>query len=128
MKTINLCELSNCFTAWTQCNEVWKEKHEIRINEMLELLPHGSGIDEGIKFDWEGSKKDKLIFNFGFHHLNENGYYDGWTNHKLIVIPSFIGGYAMDIKGINRNMVKDYLYDVFSDVFSFEPNYQIVTA
>ena len=128
MKTINICEFSNIFNAWAQCNTEWKEKHENRINELLELLPHGSGIDAGIKFDWEGSKKDKLIFTFGYHHLNEGGYYDGWTEHKLILTPSFFGGYDMKITGINRNMIKDYLYDMFSDTFSFIPNYQIVTA
>jgi len=127
METINICELSNCFNAWKQCNEEWKEKHEDRINELLKILPSGSGIDQGIKFDWEESKKEKLIFTFGYHHMKD-GYYSGWTEHKLILTPSFFGGYDMKITGINRNMIKDYLYDAFSDTFSFIPNYQIVTG
>ena len=125
MESINICELSNCFNAWKSCNEEWKGKHEERINNLLQLLPSGSGIDAGVNFDWAGSKKDKLIFTFGYHHLNEVGYYDGWTQHKLILTPSF-SGYDMKITGADKNMVKDYLYDTFAYIFSFIPNYQLI--
>ncbi len=84
---------------------------------MLTLLPSGSGIDAGMKFDWQTSTSNKLVFTFSFHHLNGGGYYDGWTEHKLILTPTF-GYFDSNITGQNKNDVKDYLYDVFHSVFS----------
>ncbi len=128
MQRINLSELSNIFQAYKSClasNNDFSVKHEERINKILENLPHGSGIDSGVKFLWDLSKPDKLIFSLGYHHLNENGYYDGWTEHKLTVVPAFLNGYDMKISGINRNDIKDYLGDLFGEVFYTDPNYQV---
>lgn len=123
MKTINICEFTNLFAAWLTCTNEWKEKHEERLIELLDILPSGSGIDSGIKFDWEKSNRQKLVFTFGFHHMNEVGYYDGWTYHVLTIAPSFPFGYSLKISGSNRNQIKDYLYDLLSDCFSFDPMY-----
>lgn len=79
-------------------------------------LPHGSGLDNGVSIDLNRSKSDKIVFNTEFHHMNENGYYDGWTSHSLIVTPKF-GGYDLRITGKNRNGIKEYLYDLFYNVF-----------
>lgn len=136
MKTINICQFSNILTAYLNCcdkgkmNLEWMEKHQDTLNEMIDLLPHGSGIDNGIKFDWEKSNGQKLIFTFGFHHMDENGYYDGWTDHVLTITPSFPFGYDMKISGKDRNGIKEYLYSLLHDCFTFDPLYQLnkVTA
>jgi hypothetical protein len=44
--------------------------------------------------------------------MNDAGYYDGWTDHIVIVSPSF-DGIDIKISGRNRNDIKDYLHDVF---------------
>lgn len=42
--------------------------------ELLDMLPHGSGID----YDWQFSQtKDHIVATNGYHHMDENGYYDG---------------------------------------------------
>lgn len=121
---INLSELSNLFNAWQTCNAEWKEKHEERINELMGYLPHGSGIDHGVVFDWKTSKTLRLVFSFGFHHMVE-GSYDGWTEHKLIITPDFISGFNLRITGRDRDMIKDYLYQVFNEVFYTDINYKL---
>lgn len=87
-----------------------------RIMSECEGLPYGSGLDAGVHIDMERSKPDKIVFNTEFHHLNENGYYDGWSTHSLIITPRF-GGYDLKITGKNRNGIKEYLYDTFYSVF-----------
>lgn len=122
MQTINLKTLASKFNAWQNCkasnNKEWEDKHEDAIEEMLKALPHGSGIDSGMIFLWDKSTPEKLIFNFGFHHMDANGHYDGWTDHTLTITPSLQFGYRMKISGHNRNHIKDYLRDLFSSIFT----------
>jgi hypothetical protein len=117
---INLSVLSSKFDAYQRCietnNKEWEENHRGAIEEILKALPSGSGIDDGVKFNWNHSTPQKLVFTFGFHHLNEGGFYDGWTNHILTITPKF-GGYDLKISGPNKNHIKDYLYDVFYSIF-----------
>lgn len=117
MNLINLVELSTNFRAWkdakTSGNKEREDESEDKIDTQLKDLPSGSGIDAGMKLDWDKSKPEKLIFLFSFHHMNEAGYYDGWTDHKLIITPSFSSEFELRITGRNRNQVKDYLYDLF---------------
>lgn len=121
-QNINIAQISKTFTAYLNCkkgnNKEWEGKHEDKLNEIFNNLPSGSGIDSGIKFDWNKSKPEKLIFTFGYHHLNEGGFYDGWTDHTLVITPSFNSGYDIRITGKDRNMVKDYLYDLFNSIFT----------
>lgn len=122
MQKINVKDLAGKFHAYLNCvksnNNEWKGKHEDSINAMLENLPSGSGIDAGIKFDWNKSTPEKIVFNFGFHHMNENGYYNGWTDHSLIITASLYFGINIRITGKDRNMIKDYLTDLFHEVFT----------
>jgi hypothetical protein len=104
--------------AYIRCMESpdsgWTNIHRESIESLVEsYMPSGSGIDAGISFDFANSSPNKLIFAFGFHHMNENGYYDGWTAHKLIVSPSLAFGMDMRITGRNRNYIKEYLYQTF---------------
>lgn len=78
-----------------------------------EYLPYGSGIDSGCEIDIEKSTPDKIVITFGFHHMDENGYYDGWTEHKAIVTPSLSWEFNLQITGKNRNYIKCYLLELF---------------
>lgn len=121
MQKINVRELAGKFHAFQNCvksnNSEWKDKHEDSINAMLEHLPHGSGIDSGVKFDWQRSTPEKLIFNLEFHYVDENGYYDGWTSHTITITPSLYFGIKINVSGKNRNGVKEYLSDLFHETF-----------
>lgn len=111
--------------AYHHCLKVnyteWIGKHEDSILELVHNhMPSGSGIDSGTKILLDESKPDKLVFSFGYHHMNENGYYDGWTEHKAIVTPSFVQGISINITGRNRNDIKDYLYQTFEQALNQE--------
>jgi hypothetical protein len=91
----------------------WFNRWEETIERETANLPSGSGIDSGVKFDFDASTPEKLVFLFGVHHMNESGMYDGWTDHSLIVTPSLQFGFHIRITGRDRNQVKDYLYETF---------------
>ena len=110
-------EFSNCLSAMENCrkanNHKWLTHWEDKIKKLVDFLPSGSGIDNGITLDAD-STPEKLVFRFEFHHMNDNGFYDGWTDHKLIVKPSLQFGIDIRISGRDRNDIKNYLHDVFS--------------
>src|ERR1017187_4876738 len=100
MQTINLTLLSHLVDNYhnnkvsgkqseTKVGEYGKTLSvvEDQINKLLSDLPSGSGIDNEITFDLEKSTKQKFVFTFGFHFMDDNGYYDGWENYRLIIIP-----------------------------------------
>jgi hypothetical protein len=94
-----------------------KEYEDIRNDALIacELrLPSGSGFDNGSKIDVLNSNGQKIIINTSFHHLSENGYYTGWTNHKVICTPQF-SGVKIVVTGRDKNDIKDYIYQTFSD-------------
>ncbi len=111
-------------------NSEWLASHTATIDSLVkDFMPSGSGIDCGTKFDWDASSCERqaageypsrLVFLFSFHHMNENGMYDGWTEHKAIVRPSLQFGFSLTITGRNRNGIKEYLHEVFSADLSAE--------
>ena len=120
LTNINVTELSKAIAGHRQCKEGFKESYTEKIIDCIGLLPSGSGIDNGIKFLWDESTPEKIMFFFEFHHLNENGYYDGWTGHNIIITPSLQHDFNLKITGKNKNGIKDYLHDLFSDVFTIK--------
>lgn len=113
MDKINLTAVSICVNQLGVDN--LQELAEHRLEAIFQALPSGSGIDAGIQLN-DKSTAQKIMFNFGFHHMNENGYYEGWTEHKLTITPNF-GSFDIRISGTNRNGIKEYLYDLFYDLF-----------
>lgn len=94
-------------------NDEWRAKWEQLIARIeKEQLPSGSGIDRGTRVDLEKSTGDKLVLCAGFHHMNESGMYDGWTDHVITITPAF-RGVDVAIGGRNRNEIKEYLSEVF---------------
>ena len=101
-----------------------RQQYIDQANENIEKecknLPSGSGIDSGTKLNMQESSKNKIVFNFSFHHMDENGSYDGWTDHKAIFTPSFeFNGYDLKITGKDRNEIKDYLHELFGELVEF---------
>jgi len=96
-------------------NDEWHDRyHEARAAELVKrYLPSGSGFDNGTKLDDIKSTGDSLVFDVDFHHMNEHGFYDGWTTHRVVVRPSLAFGFRLTIGGRNRNEIKDYIAEVF---------------
>lgn len=97
-------------------NTDWQVKWDDLIYKMCKLLPHGSGIDAGSQLLREECTPVKIVIKADFHHMNEGGFYDGWTEHKIIITPEF-GGFHMKVTGRDRNMIKDYLHQTFDVCF-----------
>jgi hypothetical protein len=46
--------------------------------------------------------------------MNDGGYYDGWTEHTVILTASLTSGFDIKITGRDKNSIKDHLYETFS--------------
>jgi hypothetical protein len=93
----------------------WFEEWEKRILETVKNGPSGSGIDSGTEITLDKSIRNKLVFHTAYHHMNDGGMYDGWTEHNLIVTPDLCFGFNLKITGRDRNYIKDYLHEVYSE-------------
>ena len=109
--------LARVLQAYKNCiesgNTEWEDRHERTIHDIMQSAPSGSGIDSGTSIDYDRSNGNKLVFNTSFHHMNDAGFYDGWTEHIVTVYPHLCFGIDIRISGRNRNDIKDYLLDVF---------------
>lgn len=93
-------------------NEEWVEIMEDKIEKIMQGAPSGSGIDSGTQFITEKSSMEKLVFSVDYHHMTEFGYYDGWTEHQVIVTQDLIG-LNVRVTGKNRDDIKEYLTEVY---------------
>ena len=88
-------------------------------NEQMEdlvknYLPSGSGFDGDISID-EKSTDEKIIIHVEYHHMDINGFYDGWSTFKVIITASMAYNYSMQVKG--ESVVRKYFYHVGFDDF-----------
>jgi hypothetical protein len=119
--------LAYSFVAWQNCvksgNKEWEDKHEETIKGIIDSLPHGSGIDGTTSFDFDESREEKLVINSSYHSMNDDGYYDGWTDIKLVITPSLAFGFNLKVTGSfprRYSDTKDYLHETFSYALSEE--------
>jgi len=111
LQAIRNCEQSG--------NKEWQVKHGDAIKRIVRnYLPSGSGFDSGTALDLDRSEPDKLVFVTEFHHMNEDGYYDGWTHHDVTVRPSLAFGFRLTISGRDRNDIKDYIAGEFEQALN----------
>lgn len=102
-------------------NTEWIDTHEETIEKIIKkYAPHGSGFDNGTTLDYKKSTGEKLVFNTSYHHMNDNGMYDGWTEHIITVSPSLAFNFNLKISGRNRNDIKEYIHDIFHDFLTME--------
>ena len=92
----------------------------IELHELSNLLPSGSGIDSGCAIDEEKSTKNKIVIHSSFHHMDENGFYCGWSEFTVTAIPDFMNNFNLKIVGNNAiypafSDIKDYLYELFRE-------------
>lgn len=118
-------QIASSLSAMHNCeksgNTAWYEKHKDTIDDIVtKYLPRGSGFDSGTQIDYERSTPNKIVFGADFHHMDENGYYDGWSEHDVIITPSLAFGFTLKVTGRNRDNIKEYIVDVFHDALSQE--------
>ena len=96
----------------------WEKKHEDYVIGLVsDYMPRGLGFDVGTQLNWSRSSDKKLVFDTEYHHMNDNGMYDGWTEHTVIVKPSF-DGIDLRITGRDRDGFKDYAANVFYEALN----------
>jgi hypothetical protein len=106
LEAMENCKASN--------NREWYDKHFFEVKRLVkEHMPSGAGLDRGTDIDLSVSEPERLVFNTQFHHMDEHGVYDGWTEHKVTVRPSLCTGIVMTVSGRNRNAIKDHIYECF---------------
>lgn len=102
-------------------DENWASRHEQTALELVKrYMPSGSGVDAGTTLDFDASNEDRLVFATSFHHMDEHGSYDGWTEHKVIVTASLAFEFNVRITGRDRNEIKDYLAELFNHALHTE--------
>jgi len=118
-------KIATCLQAMENCrktgNDEWLVKHRETIDDLVcHRLPSGSGWDNGTELDYDASTPDKIVLTGAFHHMDENGSYDGWTYHKIIVTGSLANEIDISITGRDRNDIKEYLHQVFDAALTEE--------
>ncbi len=87
-----------------------------RQERIKKLLPKGSGFDKGTEVQF--CTAEKIILSTSFHHMDENGYYDGWSEHEIIVKASLLFGFTLRVTGRNKRGIKEYIADTFHYLLS----------
>jgi hypothetical protein len=106
-----LCAVKNC---QERNNTLWEDRHNTLLSWMVQhAMPSGGGFDGGTMLDRARSNEDRLVFVTSFHHMNEDGFYDGWTEHEIFVTPSLLHGFDLRITGKNKREIKDYIAESF---------------
>lgn len=110
--------ISGLISAIENCkksgNQEWLDKHMARLQGIVsDTAPSGSGFNNGTKLDLDASTPEKLVFSTAFHHMDENGGYDGWTQHRVIVRPSLMHDIVLTVSGRDRNEIKEYIDQTF---------------
>lgn len=122
----NYQKLAKRFNAIQNCieseNREWLDKHAEAIEDIMTTAPSGSGIDTGIAIDLEKSTEDRIILSTAYHHMNESGMYNGWTEHNVYITPSLAFEFNLRITGTDRNEIKEYLHQVIYDWLTEEVN------
>lgn len=102
-------------------NIEWYDNHTERAEALVkEHMPSGAGWDCGTQLAWYASTPEKLVFCGSYHHMNDAGMYDGWTEHTIFVTPSLANGFSLRISGQNRNDIKEVIHQWFYDALSVE--------
>lgn len=107
----------NCFANG---NAEWYQKHGDALRRLNAFLPSGSGVGNGSYLDQLRSGRDVLRFCTSFHHMDEHGCYDGWTDHVVSVRPMFEGLDITSVTGRDRNDIKEHLAVLFLEALQLE--------
>lgn len=100
-------------------NAEWAIRHTDRLTQLaMDVLPTGSGFDHATTIDLDQSTPDKIVLHTSFHHMDEGGSYDGWTDHTITVRPSLAFSFRLTISGRDRNSIKEYISETFEYALS----------
>lgn len=103
-----------------------KNDIEDEIERLVKLhMPSGSGFDNGTSLDCARSDSSvyrypgRLSFATSYHHMDDHGYYCGWTEHFVDCTPDW-DGFHLVVTGRDKRNTKDYIGDTFHNCLSAE--------
>ena len=112
-----LLAIDNCEKAG---NTEWADRHAQKFADLMnQYMPDGSGFNSGTELD-DSSRPDRLIFTTTYYHSDEHGSITSCTDHKIIITPSLVYSYNMRVTGRNKNDIKSYITDLFTDALDTE--------
>lgn len=94
-----------------------KKAKELALLE--KLLPIGNGVETGCVILLKSTEK-RIEVDTAYWHPNYSYETSRWTEHQVVITPSFEGEINIRITGKNENNVKDYLYDIFHEALMKE--------
>lgn len=101
-----------------ECHASVIERNRDEIERVVKAyMPSGSGFDAGTQFNFDKSSESRLVFNVSFHHMNDSGMYDGWTDHTVIIESTFTSP-NVKVTGRDKRDIKDYIADCFLPMMS----------
>lgn len=112
-----LSALDRCIKANKQ---EWIDRYMQTLDDLEKCLPHGSGFDEGSHLWYGKSTPERLVIHTAYHHMTEDGMYDRWTFHDVIVTPSLQFGFTLRVTGRDYKGIKEYIGEYFSEVLAEE--------
>jgi len=109
-------------------NEIWDsfQDQEKCLEKLQEkYFPHGSGFDRDPVLNMLTSNPEKLIIDFAYHCMDDNGYYDRWITAEVQVCPSLVHEFNFKInwRGYNgkyKYILKDYFEETWANVLDSE--------
>lgn len=123
-------EIASAVDAQKRCkanDNAFADKWDDLLDRLEKLLPSGSGFDSGTKIDRDATHAEKIVLSTSFHHMDDNGYYCGWTEHVVTVTPSF-RGFNLRVSGRNRNDIKEYIGETFHHTLNEDVEYECLLA
>ena len=75
---------------------------------LQKLLPIGNGIEKECVISLKSTKKRIVIDTAYWHELLQE-----WTEHQIVVTPSFEGEINIRVTGKNVDNIKEYINEVF---------------
>ena len=136
MKRIVYKEIASTIVALINCQNAevqdenrkeWTERHQETLRLIAaHCLPSGSGMDGGCIIDLDQSTDEKIVLTLSFYHMDEQGGYDGWTDHSAIIKASLWNDLDIRITGRDRNGIKEYLHELIGCALREEMTHKIV--
>lgn len=102
----------NCVTSG---NTEWEVRWRARLDKLVDHVPTWSGMP--LRLSGIEIKQDAIRYEVSYHHMNQTGHYDGWTEHTVTVRPAF-GGVVVRISNRDRNGVKDDIHEAVEYAFT----------
>lgn len=97
-------------------NTEWLARHTASLHDTVDAyMPRGSGFDSGTNVDVEASTKGRIVLHTSFHHMDEHGGYDGWSDYTVTVKPSLAFGFDVKVTGGRGREDRDYVVETFAE-------------